>query len=336
MHKASLEVKRDNFSEKPLVSVIIPVYDSQEFIAEAIESVIRQTYQNWEMIIVDDKSTDDSVKIAKSYVEKDSRIKVFELDSNSGRPAVPRNYGLKHSQGRYVAFLDSDDVWLPSKLAKQMCHFQGKGIVGVGSQELWIKGPLAARKYFSGHNGYTDYQYRDILSFNYISSSSVVAPRDILVDLGGFDECEDFLYIEDWELWLRMAQRGKFRVLQDPLLFYRIRPDKKLEAAKASKRQFCVIEKHLRLGNIAEDDLKDINANINFLIGLNLIRLEDPENREYFTKALKDTSEFKLKVKIFGWYLLSLLPLKFLKVLRFLFFRFKALGYKRLKNSNCS
>ncbi len=321
-------IKTDRIStNQPLVSIIVPVYNSEEFIAETIESVIKQTYQNWELIIVDDKSTDNSIRIAKCYAKKDTRIKVFELEVNSGRPAIARNYGLKQSCGEYIAFLDSDDVWLPSKLDKQICHFQDQGVLAIGAKALWIKGSLASRKYWRRSEGYLDYRHRDFLFSNHAICSSVVVRKDIALSLNGFDEHEDFLYIEDWEFWLRIAQKGKFRILQDPLLFYRIREDKKLQAAEASKRQFCVIEKNLSLRDIEESDLREARANINLSIAINLIRIENHESRKYFIKALNCTRNLRTKMKAVGGYLLSILPVRLFKLLRIMLYRFKTLTY---------
>jgi glycosyltransferase involved in cell wall biosynthesis len=108
---------------KPLVSVITSCYNSSNFVSQSIESVINQTYRNWELIIVDDCSTDSSVEIIKNFIRKDNRIKLFLLSKNSGSPVKPRNTGIRNAQGRYIAFLDSDDIWLPTKLEKQLLFF---------------------------------------------------------------------------------------------------------------------------------------------------------------------------------------------------------------------
>ena len=108
-----------------LVSIITPMYNSQRFIKSAIKSVQAQTYQNWEMIIVDDGSADGSVDITKAFVENDERIRLIILQNNRG-PAVARNEGIKVACGRYIAFLDSDDLWLPEKLEKQLRFMNNK------------------------------------------------------------------------------------------------------------------------------------------------------------------------------------------------------------------
>lgn len=114
-------------SNTPLVSVITPTFNSSEFIAETIQSVVAQTYTNWEMIIVDDCSTDNTVEKVKEYQDKDNRIHLYELKQNSGS-AIARNTAMDHAEGRYIAFLDSDDLWLPEKLAKQLSFMKEKDI----------------------------------------------------------------------------------------------------------------------------------------------------------------------------------------------------------------
>lgn len=106
-----------------LVSIITPSYNSAAYIAEMIESILAQTYTNWELLITDDCSTDDSVKIIESYATKDSRIKLFRLASNSGA-GIARNKSIEEARGRYIAFCDSDDLWKPQKLEKQVEFMQ--------------------------------------------------------------------------------------------------------------------------------------------------------------------------------------------------------------------
>lgn len=101
------------------VSIITPVYNSEQFIEDTINSVINQTYTNWEMILVDDCSKDNSESIIKNFIQRDSRIKYFKLEQNSGA-AVARNKAIELSTGRFIAFLDSDDIWKSNKLEKQL------------------------------------------------------------------------------------------------------------------------------------------------------------------------------------------------------------------------
>lgn len=109
-----------------LVSIITPTYNSELFIEKSITSVLLQTYDNWELIIVDDKSTDKTVSIVKQFSSKDKRIVLIELQNNSGSATVPRNKAIERANGRFIAFLDSDDLWLPTKLEEQISLFSDK------------------------------------------------------------------------------------------------------------------------------------------------------------------------------------------------------------------
>src|SRR5690554_4363141 len=111
----------------PLVSVITPLYNCSKYLEQTIQSVISQTYENWEMIMVDDCSTDNSIKIAQHYAVQDERVKIIQLEKNSGA-AVARNTAIEAAQGRFIAFLDSDDQWLPHKLETQLAFMQKQNV----------------------------------------------------------------------------------------------------------------------------------------------------------------------------------------------------------------
>ena len=102
------------------MSIITPCYNAEKTIVTTIESVINQSFQDWEMLIIDDCSNDSSPEIIKKYADKDYRIKYFRTHKKSGSPSLPRNIGIENAKGKYIAFLDSDDVWLPDKLEKQI------------------------------------------------------------------------------------------------------------------------------------------------------------------------------------------------------------------------
>lgn len=112
-----------------LVSIIAPAYNCSSYISNTLHSVLRQTYQHWEILVVDDCSTDDTVACVQHFVEKDNRIKLIQLSENSGA-AVARNKGIEYAQGQYIAFLDSDDLWLPNKLEEQI-HFMEQNNVAL-------------------------------------------------------------------------------------------------------------------------------------------------------------------------------------------------------------
>jgi teichuronic acid biosynthesis glycosyltransferase TuaG len=108
---------------KNLVSIITPTYNSGLYIANTIEAILMQTYTNWELLITDDCSTDNSCEIIEIYKQKDSRIKLFRLNKNSGA-AIVRNNSIQNAKGKYIAFCDSDDIWYKDKLEKQLCFMQ--------------------------------------------------------------------------------------------------------------------------------------------------------------------------------------------------------------------
>ena len=111
-------------NKQPLISIITPVFNAEKFLAETIESVQAQTYKNWELLLVNDGSKDNSLKIAKEYAKKDKRIKVYSI-KNSGA-AVARNTGTEKAKGDYVCFIDADDLWGKEKLKKQLKFMQEK------------------------------------------------------------------------------------------------------------------------------------------------------------------------------------------------------------------
>ena len=107
-----------------LVSVIMPLHNDEQYLRDAVESVISQSYTNWELLIVDDCSTDASPCIIEEYCRQDERIRIFKTENPSGSPTLPRNIGIEQSGGGYISFLDSDDQWLPNKLERQVACFE--------------------------------------------------------------------------------------------------------------------------------------------------------------------------------------------------------------------
>ena len=109
----------------PQVSIIMPCRNGAKTIADAIRSVQRQTFSDWELIVIDDSSTDGSASIVNNFCEQDSRILLLQNNTPTGFPATPRNVGIQAARGRFIAFLDCDDEWLPTKLEKQLAYFDG-------------------------------------------------------------------------------------------------------------------------------------------------------------------------------------------------------------------
>ncbi|MBR4338262.1 MAG: glycosyltransferase family 2 protein [Bacteroidaceae bacterium] len=183
-----------------LVSVIIPAYNASSYIGDAIESVLRQSYQHWELIVVDDCSTDDTVAKVRPFVDGDSRIQLIKAPFHSGGyPSLPRNLGIEKAKGRFIAFLDADDVWEADKLDSQIPLFDGKTpivfsnyrVVGKDGKDL---GAVNAPKFV---------QYKKLLEINYIACSSVVVDTECV---GKF--AFPVIHYEDYALWLSLLRRG--------------------------------------------------------------------------------------------------------------------------------
>ena len=204
----------------PEISIITPVFESELFIKLTIESVLNQTYQNWELIIIDDASSDGSVKIAESFATKDERINLIKLDSNKG-PAAARNRGIKEASGRYIAFLDSDDLWHKDKLEKQIIFMQRNeyAFTFTGYEKIDEKGKKIGNILpFKGQVA-----YRDLLKSNHIGCLTAMIDLKIL---GYKIYMPDIKKRQDQGLWLEILKEiDKAYCLNKVLGKYRIRKD---------------------------------------------------------------------------------------------------------------
>lgn len=279
-----------------LVSVIMPTYNHARFIGEAIESVLNQTYKNLELIIVDNFSEDNTEEIVASFDNK--RIKYLKFNNN-GIIAVSRNIGVNHSKGKLVAFLDSDDKWHKQKLEKQLPHFQNSSIVGVGTDMVFESAVhYKNSRLGKSKRGYKNYCYYNLLFANSVATSSVIIKKTDFLSAGGFDENPDFRFIEDWELWLRLARRGNFRIIGEPLIIYRIYPKNERNSIDVTKKKLKVLEKHCNLGYIfTMRGIKEPKANIYFCLGCQLFVSDGQASKEYFSMTFKTSNIIKTKIK---------------------------------------
>lgn len=196
-----------------LVSIIMPSYNTAQFISETIKSVLAQTYTNWELIIVDDCSTDNTDKVVNSFLT-DERIRYLKNKKNSGA-AVSRNYALREARGKWIAFLDSDDLWLPEKLEKQIAFMKNGGY------------------YFS----YTNYE--EINTVGEKTGINITGPKKI-TKTGMFNYCwpgcltvmydaehigliqiEDIKKNNDYAMWLKVCKKANCYLLDETLAKYR-------------------------------------------------------------------------------------------------------------------
>ena len=210
-------------NHEPLVSIIIPLYNAQRYIKETIKSVLNQSYTNWELIIIDDCSTDNSIKVVNTF--KNKKIKLIRSEINFGGPARPRNIGLDNANGDYIAFLDSDDVWLYDKLEKQVEHLFGTNsdIVYTLANTIDTNSNIIGK--FNNQNIYNKIKYfcNDLtISYfsNYININTVLMKKDLKIK---FREDRYLIAVEDWMFWIEhLYNNKKVVLLKESLINYRI------------------------------------------------------------------------------------------------------------------
>lgn len=176
------------------VSIITPCHNAARYIGQTIESVLQQKYDNWEMLISDDGSSDDTARIVSEYAERDSRIKLFRLEKQSGSPAAPRNNSLKHATGKYIAFLDSDDVWLPEKLSEQVTFAEENGYPIVYSyyEKMSHSGERSSRVIMTD----ASYDYDKIVQTDGVPWLTLMVRRDCIGDMQFVKaEKEDYIFL---------------------------------------------------------------------------------------------------------------------------------------------
>lgn len=228
---------------QPTVSVILPTYNRARLVGRSIESVLRQTYEDFELIVVDDGSTDDSAAILAHY-ERDPRVRVVRLDRNRG-VSTARNAGADAATGKYLAYNDSDDVWHPDKLEKQM-----RAMLSASDDDYAVC--YARRTLIAGsHVRIIPDQpsdqlqgdlYSTLLGKSVVGAGVTVVRRDAYFAVGGWDpeQCR----WDDWELALRLAKRYKFIFLDEVLLTSYVSPDS-IHGSNDHWPTVRIIRKHL-------------------------------------------------------------------------------------------
>lgn len=217
---------------QPLVSVIIPSYNMARYVGEAIESVLAQTYKNYELIVVDDGSTDNTAEVVKKYLKPQA---VSYIHKENKGISVARNTGIKASRGEFIAFLDADDIWLPEKLEHQIKFMDSDkvGIVGCGAYIINEKGEI-----FDNFIKKT-YPNRSLLlgvlnMKNVVSGGSEALARKKCFDVVGiFDE--NLKSSEDWDMWLRIAYHYDIVFVEKPLVKIRERTNSLCSPSNAQK-----------------------------------------------------------------------------------------------------
>lgn len=247
------------FSQTPLVSVVIPSYNHESFVEEAVQSALDQTIENIEVIVVDDGSSDATV--AKVSAMRDPRIRLTSLQQNRAQHA--RNLGIHQARGKYIAFLNSDDVWEKNKLELQMLDFKNHPDLHASftrvamilpdntfSQKTWAEGA------FQSANKTSSEWLRFFFECgNDLCISSAVLPRSIINGLGLFNE--SLVQLSDIDMWIRIAMHGEILVHDEPLTRMRINGKKNLSAPHPKRDRRSAIELARVLRHYASFDLAE-------------------------------------------------------------------------------
>jgi len=205
--------------EAPLVSVITPSYNSEKFIAATILSVQSQTHQHWELLIVDDCSTDNTAQIVKDFMKDDHRVTFHQLQKNAGA-GVARNQAIQMAGGQYIAFLDSDDLWQPEKLEKQIAFMQANGLPFTFSFYDCIDedGNLLHKRIEAPKTLY----YFQLFFCNFVGNLTGIYD----VNFFGKIPISGIRKRQDWMVWLTVLKKiRKAKPVRESLAFYRVRKD---------------------------------------------------------------------------------------------------------------
>jgi glycosyltransferase involved in cell wall biosynthesis len=230
-------------TKTPLVSIITPVYNNEEYIREALESIIIQNFKDFEAIIIDDYSSDNSYSIITEYKDRDNRFKIFKNPRRTGAGDT-RNFGLNNATGKYIAVFDSDDIMFPQRLSKQL-NFMEKddnimiGVCGSNVELIDNSGKvLGIKKFPEGH----DACIKSLFYRSPFCHSSTIIRKQLFQDYGYY--ISDVAH--DYDLWFRLHDKTHFHNLQDILVKYRLH-NKNISVDKIEKQYYTISKARKKL-----------------------------------------------------------------------------------------
>src|SRR4030042_6035179 len=202
------------------VSAIILTYNRAQILVEAVDSVLNQTFRDFELIIVDNYSSDDTESVVKSC--QDKRIRYFK-NQNEGLLGINRNFGIEKAHGEYIAFLDDDDLWLPEILEKQVKLLDSNKELGLVYSDCYImddSGALRGKTFFATRKPVKGTAFKELLQTNTIPILTAVIRKETLDKVGGFSH--EYIIAQDYDLWLRIVQHYPIDFIDEPLAKYRV------------------------------------------------------------------------------------------------------------------
>ena len=228
------------YNKREIVSIITASFNSEKYISKTIESIINQSYTNWELLITDDYSTDNTIEIIESYKKKDSRIKIFKLEKNSGA-AVARNNSINNSKGKYLAFLDSDDLWESNKLHEQVFFMKDNNIYFSFTAYMIIddNGNSTGKTVDLSQKG--SFSYKDMLA-----KKATLGCSTVLLVKKTFEGLLSMPLLrtgQDYAFWLKLLKNTNqdAHILPIALTLYRINPNSiSRNKFKKAKRQWAI------------------------------------------------------------------------------------------------
>lgn len=215
----------------PEVSIIVPSYNRAEFLEATLASIQNQSFKDFEVIFVDDGSTDNTEEILRKFCEQDPRFKYFKQE-NSER-AVARSYGLSLANSDLLCLVDSDDIWYPNKLEQQLkvMREDPEIVLSYASVNRIDMQGKAIRSKPRQHRGFSGYVFFDLLMRNFIPSVTPMFRKKAFEAVG--KQNTEFIPYEDWDFWLRLSRQGKFFHIKEALGDYRLHPGQSVQNVKA-------------------------------------------------------------------------------------------------------
>ena len=301
------------------VSVIIPTYNYAHYITEAVESVLNQTYKDFEIIVVDDGSTDNTKEVIRPYLNKIKYI----YQQNSG-PSAARNRGIKEAKGEYIAFLDADDIWLPQKLELQikfiekekelglvfsdMTCFNEKGILKKSFlKDIPVFNDLCIESLSSIEKIISDDVFNALLQGNFIPTNTVIVKKECFDKVGLFDE--NLLFVEDRDMWLRIALAYRIGFIKLPLVKRRFHRRNINKGEIYRLGRLLVMQKYATYPYLSKKSKKIIKYNIYSLkCNLGCSYFSQKKFKEAHLNFKYTLKENPFHIKSWLYYFLTLLP----------------------------
>lgn len=282
------------------VSVIMPCYNHAKFITVAIESILNQTYKNFELIITDDCSKDDSSKIIRKFEKLDKRV-IGIYHSENGGEGRSRNDAISKSTGQYIALCDSDDLWERDKLEKQVSALTNRAYDVVHSDSIIIdeRGATTGKRFSETYQKrlkLTGNLFKGLCFSNFINVPTAIFRRNCINDAGLFEE--SFKYLTDWVFWVRVSRRHLFYYIDEPLARYRV------HGGSTAHNKSGFAQHRIRAYRLFMDELDELDnrsiSRLCYMIGVNYLELREPKMaKDYYMKALSAR-----KSNISAWILL--------------------------------